>query len=233
MIISYKKFIAKMLKRQEEQLSDRYKSQKEKIFKLYSSSNNIDELLSFTAQTRYVPHPEEGCLCAIETCKDKFKSKNFESMYLTTVGSALIKYIIKCGDCSCDNLDGFFMCYDEYNKAFALMKESTSPSLSRAYGNRAKILKLTCNNLFSNFMNIQDYLMKFNISKHIVPAVSDYLLSIDPERIDKELDVIKRELKTLGYYDKIEEIMLAVKSKKISNPIVTFGLSNDKSITED
>ena len=233
MIISYKKFIAKMLERQEKQLADRYKVQKEKIFKLYSGSKNINELLSFTAQNRYVPHPEEGCLFAIDICKDKFKSKNIENMYLTKTGSALIKYIIKCGDYSCNNIDSFFMCYDEYNKAIQLMKESTTPSISNSYLNRAKILKLTCNNFFSNFMRIQESLIKFNISKHIAPAISDYLISVGPENVDKEFKEILKELKTLGYYDKIDEILLAVNTKRVSNPIVIFGLNDDKSITGD
>ena len=105
-------------------------------------------------------------------------------MYLTKTGSALIKYIIKCGDYSCNNIDSFFMCYDEYNKAIQLMKESTTPSISNSYLNRAKILKLTCNNFFFNFMRIQESLIKFNISKHIAPAISDYLISVGPENVD-------------------------------------------------
>ena len=50
MVVSYKEFNAKMIERQEKQLADRYKFQKERVFQLYSSYKNIDELLTF-------PHP--------------------------------------------------------------------------------------------------------------------------------------------------------------------------------
>ena len=233
MVISYKDFNAKMIERQEKQLSDRYKEQKERIFQLYSGAKNIDELLSFTAQTRTVPHPEEGCLNAIDICKEKFKSKNVDNMYLTSAGFALIKYIINSGDFSSSNLDSFFMCYDDYNQAVSLMDKINSPSLRRVYGNRAKLLKFTCNDFFSNYMRIQESLNNFNISKHIVPAISDYLLDVSPEKFDRELEDIKKDLKTLGYYDKMDEIMLAVKNKKASDLISIYGISNNKSITED
>lgn len=233
MLISYKNFNAKMAERQEKQLEERYKSQKERIFKLYSNAKNIDELLSFTAQNRTVPHPEEGCLCAIDVCKDIFKSKKIDNMYLTSVGSALIKYIINCGDFSCDNLDNFFMCYDEYQNAVTSMNENNNSILNKMFSNRCKLLKMTCNDFFSNYIRVQESLVAFNISKHIVPAISDYLLSVSPDIFDKELEDIKKELKTLGYYDKIDEILLAVKSKKASDPNKIFGLSNDRDITDD
>ena len=154
-------------------------------------------------------------------------------MYLTSAGFALIKYIISCGDFSSSNLDSFFMCYDEYKQVVNLMDRTNSPSLRRVYGNRAKLLKLTCNDFFSNYMRVQEKLSDFNISRYIVPAISDYLLDVSPEKFDRELEDIKKDLKTLGYYDKMDEILLAVKSKRMSNPNVVFGISDDRSITED